>query len=52
MTRQLFNDVKNVIYFSLKACQNVMINDKHCFECYGYDLIIDSSLKAWLIEVT
>lgn len=48
---KLFDEIDNIIIHSVKAVQGVMINDRHCFECYGYDIIIDSKLKPWLVEV-
>ncbi|EGD73485.1 tubulin-tyrosine ligase [Salpingoeca rosetta] len=48
---KLFDDMNWVILQSLKSVQSVMINDRHCFEVYGYDIIIDDDLKPWLIEV-
>ena len=36
---------------SMLAVQPVMINDKQCFEQYGFDIMIDGNLKPWLIEV-
>jgi tubulin polyglutamylase TTLL1 len=51
LTDKCFDEINNIIYISLKSVQNVVINDKHCFEMYGYDILIDSALKPWLIEV-
>ncbi|GIL69718.1 hypothetical protein Vretimale_10189 [Volvox reticuliferus] len=48
---RLFADIEGVILKSLRACQNIIVNDRHCFELYGYDIIVDENLKPWLIEV-
>ena len=49
--KTLFEDIEQIVVHSLKATQNSVINDKHCFECYGYDILIDAHLKPWLVEV-
>jgi len=46
-----FGKIQHIITQSLKSVQNVLINDKHCVELYGYDVMIDQDLKPWLIEV-
>ena len=50
-TENLFKHIKWLIVHSLKSVSYIITNDRHCFECYGYDIIIDNQLKPWLIEV-
>ncbi|XP_063951040.1 probable tubulin polyglutamylase TTLL9 isoform X1 [Lytechinus pictus] len=48
---QMFRNINDIFIKSLQSVQKIMINDKHCFELYGYDILIDQDLKPWLIEV-
>ncbi|KIZ01611.1 putative tubulin polyglutamylase TTLL1 [Monoraphidium neglectum] len=50
-TEALFADIEALVVHTLRAVQPVMVNDKHCFELYGFDVILDDALKPWLIEV-
>lgn len=52
----LFTEIEALVVRSLMSVQKVMINDKHCFELYrksnssyGYDILIDSKLKPYLL---
>jgi len=48
--RKLKEDMDFLVVHSLKAVQSVMISDKHCYEMYGYDIMVDEDLKPWLLE--
>lgn len=50
-TEKLLREIDSIFVHSLRAVENLMSNDRHCFECYGYDIIIDADLRPWLIEV-
>ena len=48
---KMFDDIQSLIIKSFTAVQNVIAKDKHCFEMYGYDILIDENLRPWLIEI-
>ncbi|KAI8464205.1 MAG: tubulin tyrosine ligase-like family, member 9 [Monoraphidium minutum] len=50
-THALFGSIQGLIVRTLLAVQPAMINDRHCFELYGYDILVDAGLKPWLLEV-
>jgi tubulin polyglutamylase TTLL9 len=49
--RTLFNQMEEIIVRALSSVHKIMINDKHCFELYGYDILIDADLRPWLLEI-
>lgn len=48
---RLFDSIQSLVVNSLLAAQPAVIHDRHCFELYGYDVLVDSKLKPWLLEV-
>ncbi len=51
VVRRLFQQIDEIFIKSLQSIQKIVINDKHCFEMYGFDIMFDDNLKPWLIEV-
>ena len=41
----MFRLMDEIFIKSLQSVQKTIINDKHCFELYGYDILLDSNLK-------
>ncbi len=50
-TQDCFLAIQNMIVQSLQSVQKVILNDKHCFELYGFDILLDKNLKPWLLEI-
>lgn len=48
---ELFGKIQDVILKSIIAVSKILVNDKHCYELYGYDIMIDSDLNPILLEV-
>ena len=47
-----FSQMDDIFIKSLQSVQKVMINDKHCYELYGYDILLDDCLKPYALTLT
>ena len=47
---QVWPQIKEVVVKSLVACQNDMQYNPCAFELFGFDILLDTELKCWLIE--
>jgi tubulin polyglutamylase TTLL9 len=42
--------VQNALIRTLLSVQKVLIQDRRCFELYGYDVMVDEQLRPWVLE--
>ncbi|XP_024887002.1 probable tubulin polyglutamylase TTLL9 isoform X2 [Temnothorax curvispinosus] len=47
----LMQRIAGVIMGSLLAVQPAMMQDRNCFELYGYDILLSDDLRPWLLEI-
>lgn len=46
---KLFDEIQSILIRALLSVQPVMMKDSHCFELYGFDVLIDSDLRPWIL---
>ena len=51
VSNKVFTAIQGIILNSLLSVLSSVIPDKHSYELYGYDILIDQDLRPWLIEI-
>jgi tubulin polyglutamylase TTLL6/13 len=51
MIIKTFISVQPILTHSYRACYSDIPDNNVCFELLGFDILIDSNLKPWLLEV-
>ena len=49
--KNIWEQICEIVVKSLVACQTEIPQNPNCFELFGFDIMIDSQKKCWLIEV-
>jgi hypothetical protein len=49
--QHMFNLIDVIVVRTLQSVCHCVLQDKHCFEVYGFDVLIDRNLVPWLLEV-
>ena len=47
----IWEQVCDIVLKSLISCQGEIPHNPNCFELFGYDIIIDTDQRCWLLEV-
>lgn len=48
---KMMNQIDLSVIRTLQSVASVVVQDRHCFEIYGFDVILDTNLFPWLLEV-
>lgn len=48
---EIFAKIENIIKMSIFSASKIIANDRHSFELYGYDILINDNLQPVLLEI-
>ncbi|CAM9174701.1 unnamed protein product [Ectocarpus fasciculatus] len=48
---KLFWEIQALVVRTIRSVDRLIIHDKQSFELFGYDVLVDETLRPWLLEV-